>query len=414
MTQSHEYYDNLETRAPEVRERELMAALRGQIGHAKANAPAYARILADCDPRRITSREALAQLALTRKAALMEMQKTHPPFGGLAAGDGENLSLVLMSPGPIYEPQSDRPDYWRMGRALYAAGFRRGEIIHNSFSYHLSPGAWIAHSGIIALGCAVLPGGVGNTESQARAIAHVRPNGYVGTPDFLKVLLDKAAELSLDLGSLSKALVSGAALPPSLRAELKGRGIAVSQCYAIGDIGLVAYESHAQEGMIVDEGVLLEIVRPGAGNPVAEGEVGEVVVTTLNPDYPLIRLATGDLSAVLPGISPCGRTNQRLKGWLGRVDQTTKVKGLFVTPGQVAQTLARHPEAGKGRLVVERVEQGDAMTLHCEAAGDDETLVKGLRASLQAVCKLKGEVKLVSPGSLPNDGKVIDDRREYE
>jgi len=320
---------------------------------------------------------------------------------------------VFASPGPIYEPEGMRPDYWRAARALFAAGVRKGELVHNAFSYHFTPGGFIIESGALALGCMVFPAGTGQTEQQVAAIAALRPQAYAGTPSFLKIILDKSAEMGMRLDSITKALVSGEALPPSLRAQLRERGVNVLQCYATADLGLIAYESEASEGMIVDEGVIVEIVRPGTGTPVAAGEVGEVVVTTLTPEYPLIRFATGDLSAVLPGTSPCGRTNMRIKGWMGRADQTTKIKGMFVHPAQVAEVVKRHAEIIKARLMVEREGDNDAMTLHCEIQGaDSERLRDAIAASLRDVCKLRGTVKVAAPGSLPNDGKVIEDARK--
>ncbi len=414
-----DHYDELEARAPEVREAALLAALPGQLAHAKAKAPGFARILADVDPAEVTDRAALAGLPVTHKADLIALQAKDPPFGGLAALERGDLARVFASPGPIYEMEGARPDFWRLGRALFAAGFRAGEMIHNAFSYHLTPGGWMLDSAARALGCSVIPAGVGNSEQQVRAIAHLRPDGYVGTPDFLKVLLDKADELGLDRGSLAKALVSGGALFPALRQGYAERGIRTLQCYATADLGLIAYESALPdgspgEGMILDEGLIVEIVRPGTGDPLADGQVGEVVVTTLDPDYPLIRFATGDLSAVLPGRSSCGRTNRRLKGWMGRADQATKVKGMFVQPAQVAAVLKRHREILKARLVVERRAESDVMTLHCEVARPAEDLAAAIAETLRETCKLKGEVVLAAPNSLANDGKVIDDLRNYD
>ena len=419
MTGTGDFYDELETRDPAARKAALMAALPGQIAHAKANAPAFARILKDVDAAAVTSRAALSQLPVTRKSELMAGQAEAPPLGGFAAVAPGMAARLFASPGPVFEFETARPDYWRSARALHAAGFRKGEVVHNCFSYHLSPGGWILDAGLRALGCVVVPAGVGDSEAQVQAIAQFRPAGYTGTPDFLKVILDKGAELGLDCSSITKAAVSGGALFPSLRQEYQARGVAVLQCYATADLGVIAYESAADEGMIVDEGLIVEIVRPGTGDPVPEGEVGEVVATTLNPDYPLIRFATGDLSAVLPGASPCGRTNLRLKGWMGRADQTTKVKGMFVHPAHIAEVV-------KARLVVARDGETDVMTLHCEVAGAEVTGAKGGEAeggealtgaiadSLQAVCKLKGAVRLVAPGALPNDGKVIEDARSYD
>jgi phenylacetate-CoA ligase len=416
MTGTGDFYDDLETRDPEVREAALMAALPGQIAHAKQKAPAFARILEAVDAAAVMSRAALAALPVTRKSDVMAGQGQAPPLGDFAALAPGAAARIFASPGPAFGLETGRSDYWRSARALYAAGFRAGDVVHNCFAYHLSPGGWIVDAGLRALGCAVVPGGVGNSEAQAQAIALIRPLGYAGTPDFLKVLLDTGAELGLDCTSITKGAVSGGALFPSLRQEYAQRGVAVLQCYATADLGLIAYESGADQGMIVDEHLIVEIVRPGTGDPVPEGEVGEVVVTTLNPDYPLIRFATGDLSAVLPGPSPCGRSNLRLKGWMGRADQTTKVKGMFVHPGQVAQVLRRHPQVAKARLVVARAGEADVMTLHCEVAPSAGTaaLAGALADSLRAVCKLKGEVRLVAPGALANDGKVIEDARSYE
>jgi len=407
-----DFYDDLETRDPAARERALFAALPAHIAHAKAEAPHFAELFADVDADAVVDRAALAALPVTRKSELIERQRARPPFGGLAAVAPGALANIFVSPGPIYDPAARRPDYFRLARALHAAGFRAGDIVQNCFSYHLTPAGMMLESAAHALGCAVVPGGVGNTEQQLQTIAEVRPQAYVGTPSFLKILLDRGREAGLDLTSITKALVSGEALPPSLRAEIAACGVDCLQCYAIADLGLVAYESRAKEGMIVDEGVILEIVTPGSGTPVAEGAVGEVVVTVFTPEYPLIRFATGDLSAVLAGPSPCGRTNARIKGWMGRADQTTKVKGMFVHPEQVAQVLARHPEVGKGRLVVEQEDGIDVMTLHCEVAGALEGLADALGETLQTVCKLRGRVSIVPPGSLADDGKVFDDRRD--
>jgi phenylacetate-CoA ligase len=408
-----DYFDELETRSPEAREAALMAALPGQVAHAKAAASAYANILAGIDAPVVTDRAALASLPVTRKTDLMALQAASPPFGGLAA-QSSAAARFFASPGPIYEFEAARSGFWRLERALFAAGFRAGDIVHNCFSYHLTPGGWMMDGALRSLGCTVVPGGVGNTEQQVQAIAHLRPGGYSGTPDFLKVLLDKGAELGLDCSSITRALVSGGALFPALRQAYAERGVAVLQCYATADLGLIAYESEAREGMILDEGIIVEILRPGTGDPLPEGEVGEVVVTTLNPDYPLIRFATGDLSAMLPGPSPCGRRAPRIKGWKGRADQATKVKGMFVQPAQVAAVLKRHGEIARARLVVSRAGDSDTMILKCEVKNDGEGLAKAIAASLQDACKLKGKVELVEAGSLPNDGKVIDDQRSYD
>jgi phenylacetate-CoA ligase len=405
-----DHYDALETRDPAERARDLEARLPAAIARAMS-APGWAAQLAGIDPQSIRSRAALAGLPLLRKSDLLARQKQSPPFGGFNATAPGKARRLLMSPGPIFEPEGAGADWWGCARACFAAGFRSGDIVHNSFAYHLTPGGFILESGAHALGCAVIPGGVGNTEQQLEAIAHLRPIGYMGTPDFLKILLDSAEKSGRDVSSIKRALVSGAALPVSLRRELAGRGVAVLQCYATAELGIIAYESFSQEGMILNENLILEIVRPGSGDPVPDGEVGEVVVTSFNPDYPMIRLATGDLSAVLPGVSPCGRTNVRIRGWMGRADQTTKVKGMFVRPEQVAEVGKRHAALGRLRLAVTREAEQDAMTLHAECAEPAAGLASEVAATLQSVTKLKGEVKLVAPGSLPNDGKVIADER---
>lgn len=410
-----QFYDALETRDPERREEALLAALPRQIAHARAKAPYFARLLAACDPEAVTSRAALAALPVTRKSDLPTLQREKPPFGGLAAAAPASLARIFMSPGPIYDPEGRRPDYWRMARALFAAGFRAGDIVHNCFSYHLTPAGSMLETGAAALGCAVIPAGVGQSELQVRAIADLGPGGYVGTPSFLRIILEKGRELGADLSSLKRALVSGEAFPPALQKELASHGIAAFQAYATADLGLIAYESEAREGLVLDEGIILELVRPGTGDLVPEGEVGEVVVTTLAPEYPLIRFATGDLSAPLPGPSPCGRTNRRIRGWMGRADQTAKVRGMFVHPGQVAEAVRRHKEVGRARLVVGHDGRNDVMTLRAEvAAGTDPGLAAALAESLAAVTKLRGTVELMAPGTLPNDGKVIEDLRRYD
>src|SRR5580704_7061054 len=357
-----QFYDALETRAPAVRAKELFAQLPDAIARAMT-APGWAAHLKGVDPKAVTSRAALAKLPVLRKSDLPALQKAMPPFGGLALKSPGQLRRLLMSPGPIFEPEGYATDAWGAARALYAAGFRLGDIVHNAFSHHLTPGGHIMDAGAQALGCAVIPAGVGNTEQQIEAIAHLKPAGYTGTPDFLKILLDAAARGGKDVSSLKRGLVSGAALPSSLRNELSGRGVEVLQAYATAELGVLAYESQARDGMIVSETIILEIVRPGTGDPVADGEVGEIVGTSFNPDYPMIRLATGDLSAVLAGASPCGRTNMRIKGWMGRADQTAKVKGMFVHPAHLAQVARRHPELGRVRLVVTRESEQDVMTL---------------------------------------------------
>ncbi len=412
MSRGGDHYDALETRDPEAREQALLARLPDHIAHARANAPHFAELFADVEAEGVTSREALAALPVTRKSELIELQKADPPFGGLAAAAPGALARIFASPGPMYEPEARRPDYWRFARAMYAAGFRAGDVVHNSYSYHLTPAGMMVESGAQALGCTVVPGGVGNTELQVQTMATLRPDAYAGTPSFLRILLDEARESDHDLSSLTKALVSGEALPAALRADIRGHGVDVLQCYATADLGLIAYESNAKQGLIVDEDVIVEIVTPGTGEPVARGEVGEVLVTTFAPEYPLIRFATGDLSALLEGASPCGRTSMRIKGWMGRADQTTKVKGMFVHPSQVAAVLARHAEVRKGRVVVDQGDGVDVMTLRCEVEGAPQGLAAAIAESLQAVCKLKGRVELVEIGSLPNDGKVIDDVRK--
>jgi phenylacetate-coenzyme A ligase PaaK-like adenylate-forming protein len=405
-----DHYDALETRAPALRDSEELAVLPKIVARALA-APGWARHLAGVDTEHVNSRAALAKLPVMRKSDIAALQKENPPFGGLAVVAPGKALRLLMSPGPIFEPQGEDNDWYGAARALYAAGFRAGDIVHNSFAYHLTPGGFILESGAHALGCAVIPGGVGNTEQQLEAIAHYKPSGYVGTPDFLKILLDTAEKSGKDASSIKHALVSGAALPGSLRAELKERGVSVLQCYATAELGVVAYETPASDGMVVNESVIVEIVKPGTGDPVPEGEVGEVVVTSFNPDYPMIRLATGDLSAILPGLSSCGRTNIRIKGWMGRADQTAKVKGMFVHPKQVAEVAARHPELARLRLVVGREREQDTMTLMAECASANAALEAAVAATLQSVTKLKGAVKFVQPGALPNDGKVIADER---
>jgi len=404
-----DHFDTLETRDPAAREDDLFARLPANVARAMT-APGWAKHLAGIDPKSVRSRAALAKLPVLRKSALPALQKETPPFGGFNVTPPGKAKRLFMSPGPIFEPEGQRGDY-NAARALFAAGVRELDVVLNCFSYHLTPGAFILEAGAHALGCAVIPGGVGNTEAQLDAIVQLRPSGYVGTPDFLKILLDAAEKTAKDASSIKRGLVSGAALPASLRAELLGRGIAVKQTYAVAETGVIAYEPDAPQGMIVTEDIIVEIVRPGTGDPVAEGEVGEVVVTSFNPDYPMIRLATGDMSAVLAGQSPCGRTNTRIKGWMGRADQTAKVKGMFVRPEQVAEVAKRHPELARVRLVVSREKEQDAMTLHVESQNKDANLVNAIAESLQSVTKLKGAVKLVPPGSLPNDGKVIADER---
>ncbi len=371
-------------------------------------------MLEDVDASACNNPTALSQLPVIRKSDLIDLQGQDRPFGGLAATPVNQLGKIFASPGPIYEPEGKRVNYWRMARALYAVGFREGDLVHNTFSYHFSPAGSMLESSAHALGCVVFPAGVGQTELQVQTIRDLQPAGYVGTPSFLKIILEKAAEMGLDLLSLKKALVSGEALPPNLRSVINEHGIHILQCYATADLGLIAYESGAKEGLILDEEVIVELVRPGTGELVAEGEVGEVVVTTFNPDYPLIRFGTGDLSAVLPGISPCGRTNTRIKGWMGRADQTTKVKGMFVHPSQVNEIIKRHTEVMRARLVVDNDGTNDIMMLKCEVNGGTAQLADAIARSIRDVCKLRGQATFLKPGSLPNDGKVIDDVRTYD
>lgn len=409
------YYDHLETRDASEREAALIAAVAKQVAHAKAHAPAYTQLLAEVNPAEITSAAAIAALPVTRKSDLSSLQKATPPFGGLAAIQGGALTHIFASPGPIYEPGSiHRSDFWRLARALYCAGFRKGDLAHNTFSYHLTPAGMMMESGAHALGCAVIPAGVGQTELQLQTIADLKPNAYVGTPSFLNILLDKSAELGIDISSITHGLVSGEAYPPAFRAKFAEHGITCYQAYATADLGLIAYETEAAQGLVVDEGIYLEIVRPGTGDPVAEGEVGEIVVTNLNPDYPLIRFATGDLSAIMPGSSPCGRTNKRIRGWMGRADQTAKVRGMFIHPSQVDKVIKRHPEITKARLVVEWRDQADQLSLQCETATPSENLAQAIAASIRDICKLRGEVVFAELGSLANDGVVISDIRKYD
>lgn len=411
------FYDTLETRAPDAREAALLAALPGQVAHAQKASPAFAGILAGVDASTITSRAALAQLPVTRKHELLERQQASRAtnvFGGFSAlAFGAGMPRVFASPGTIYEPEGTRRDYWRMARAMYSAGFRPGELIHNSFSYHFVPAGSMMETGAHALGCTVFAGGTGQTEQQVQAMAELRPAGYIGTPSFLKLIVERAAEMGVALPTVTKALVSGEAFPPSLRDWFTERGIAGYQCYATADLGLIAYETSAREGLVLDEGVIVEIVRPGTGDPVPEGEVGELVVTTLNPDYPLVRFGTGDLSAVLPGSCPTGRTNRRIKGWMGRADQTTKVRGMFVHPGQVAAIARRFPQVLRARLVVSGEMANDQMLLQVETTETAEGLARQLGDAIREVTKLRGEVQMVPPGSLPNDGRVIEDARSY-
>jgi len=409
-----EYYDSLETRDPGERERALMAALPGHLAHAKRCAAGWARILADVDPAAITDRAALASLPVTRKADLVVLQRAAPPFGGLNAVPKSEVGRIFVSPGPIYDPGGGSPDWWRTARALFAAGFRSGDVAVNTFAYHFTPAGAMLESGALALGCAVVPAGVGQTEMQVATIAQLRANAYIGTPSFLKLIVEKADELGADIACLEKAAVGAEYLPPALRSACAERGMRVLQSYASADLGLIAYESEALEGMILGEGLILEIVRVGTGEPLPAGEIGEVVVTSFNRDYPLIRFGTGDLSAVMSGASPCGRTNTRIRGWMGRADQATKVKGMFVHPAQVAEIVKHHPEILKARLVVDNPGGNDRMTLHCELRGEPSGgLAQAIADSLRSATKLRGEVAFARRGGLPNDGKVIEDAKTY-
>jgi len=405
-----DHYDARETRDPREREAELFARLPELLRRAMA-APAYAERLGGIDPASVKNRAALALLPVLRKSELPALHKATPPFGGFVAGSPGSFSRLFTSPGPIFEAETTHPDAWRGARGLFAAGFRQGDVVLNTFSYHLTPGGFILDAAARALGCAVIPAGPGNTEAQFDLIEAYRPIAYCGTPDFLKILLDAAAAAGRDISSIKRAQVGGAAFPPSLQAEIKSRGIDAYQTFGTADLGMVAYETSAREGMVVNEDLILEIVRPGTGDPVQAGDVGEIVVTSLDPDHPWIRLALGDLTASLPGTSPCGRTNMRIKGWMGRADQTTKVKGMFVRPEQIAEIGKRHPALGRLRLVVSRSGETDVMTLRAECVSPDPTLRDEVAASLRTLTKLGGNVELLGPGSLPNDGKIIADER---
>jgi phenylacetate-CoA ligase len=412
------HYDKLETRAPAAREKALMAALPKLIAHAQKNAPGFARILKGVRPSQIKTRAALAQLPITRKSDLGTLQKEFPPLGGLNATPVEKLGRLFISPGPVYDPEGRGENWWRSARGLFAAGFRAGDRVLNTFAYHFTPAGSMLESGALALGCTVIPAGTGQTEMQVAAINGLQPSAYVGTPSFLKLIVEKADELHVDISCLKRAQVGAEYLPPALRSAMRERGITVTQMYGSADLGVIAYESLGKdnlptEGMILEEALILEIVRPGTGDPLPPGEVGEVVITTFNKDYPLIRFATGDLSAVLAGKSACGRTNVRIKGWMGRADQSTKVRAMFVTPKQVNEILRRHPEVVRARLVVSGEAGADQMTLKCEVRERPTGLSEALVATIRDVTKLRGEVELVDAGSLPNDGKVIEDLRKY-
>jgi phenylacetate-CoA ligase len=406
-------FDALEVRDPAQREADLFARLPAILKGA-ASAPAYAERFKGIDLNRVVSREALAALPVLRKSELPALQKAAAPFGGLVSHSPGSYGRLFTSPGPIFEPEARGRDPWRAARGLYAAGFREGDVVLNTFSYHLTPGGFIMDSGARALGCAVIPAGPGNTEQQFELIEAYRPAAFCGTPDFLKVLLDGAAATGRDVSSIKRALLSGAAFPKSLQEEFASRGIAAYQAYATADLGFIAYETAARDGLVVNEDIIVEVVRPGTGDPVPEGEVGEIVVTTLDPFHPWIRLALGDLTAAMPGTSACGRTNMRIKGWMGRADQSTKVKGMFVRPEQVAEVGRRHPGLGRLRLVVTRAGEVDEMMLKVEAEKPEDTLAAEIARTIQSVMKLKGSVSFTAPGSLPNDGKVISDERTYD
>jgi phenylacetate-CoA ligase len=412
------HFDKLETRSPTVREKTLMAALPRLIAHAQKNAPGFARILKGVKAKDVKTRKALATLPVTRKSDLGALQKETPPLGGLNATPVEKIGKLFISPGPIYDPEGRGKDWWRTARGLFAGGFRAGDRVIDTFAYHFTPAGSMLESGLLALGCTVIPAGTGHTEVQAATIRDLAVTGYVGTPSFLKLIVEKADELEIDISCLKRAQVGAEYLPPALRNAMRERGIAVTQMYGSADLGLIAYESLGPggapcEGMIIEEGLILEIVRPGTGDPVQPGEVGEVVITTFNKDYPLIRFGTGDLSAVLPGKSPCGRTNVRIKGWMGRADQSTKVRAMFVTPKQVDEIVKRHREIQRARLVVSGEPGSDQMTLKVEARDRPAGLAEAIIATIRDVTKLRGEVELVEAGSLPNDGKVIEDLRKY-
>lgn len=415
------HFDALETRDPAVRESVLLAALPGVVAGAQSASAAFREILKGVHPADVTSRAALAKLPVTRKHELLARQQLSRSAGGDVFGGfsaltyGGSMPRVFASPGPIYEPEGRAKDYWRMARALHASGFRPGELIHNCFSYHFVPAGSMMETGAHALGCTVFPGGTGQTEQQVQAMAELQPAGYIGTPSFLKIIVEKAQAMGVALPSVKKAMLGGEAFTPSLRDWFLAHGIAGYQCYATADLGSIAYETEAREGLVLDEGVLVEIVRPGTGDPVAEGEVGELVVTTLNPDYPLVRFGTGDLSAVLSGPCPSGRTNTRIKGWMGRADQTTKIRGMFVHPGQVADIVRRFPEVTRARLVVSGEMANDTMLLKVETAcSGPDALTRKIEDAIRDVTKLRGTVELLPVGSLPNDGKVIEDARSYK
>jgi phenylacetate-CoA ligase len=418
MTDNLDNLDKLETRDPQERERELMKQLPQLVARAQ-RAPGWGRILQGVTAADIRSRAALAQLPVTRKSDLKDLQQQNPPFGGLTTTPARQLRHLFMSPGPIFDPEGQEQDWWRFARPMAAVGLRPGHIVQICFSYHFTPAAFMAEGGAAKLGCAVIPAGIGQTEMQVQAMAELKPDAYIGTPSFLKIIIEKAREMNADISSVRRAIVGAEALPPSLRKWLQDNGVPhVLQMYGSADIGNIAYETETDgkvnPGMVLDEDLILEIVRPGTGDPVPEGEVGEVVITSFNPDYPLIRFGTGDMSAVLPGISPCGRTNVRIKGWMGRADQTTKVRAMFVHPSQVAEVVKRYPHIHKARLVVTGEMANDVMTLHCEVDDPAAVVAAPIVETIRDVTKLRGEVKLVARGALPNDGKVIEDARKYE
>jgi phenylacetate-CoA ligase len=416
------YYDALETRSPEVREATLMQALSAQVAHAKTHAPAYAALLKAFDAAAVNSRAALAQLPVTRKSELKAAQALRLPFGGYAAKQPNGMAKLFQSPGPIYEPEGRGENFWRSARAFYAAGLRAGDIVHNSFSYHLTPAGSMMESGALALGCTVIPAGVGQTEQQLQAIHDLKPSAYIGTPSFLRILLEKAVEAKADVSSIKRAVVSGEALPPSLRQWFAERGVSVAQLFGTADLGTLAYESvnadnTVNPGMLLDESIILELVYPGTGTPLANsqsGEVGELLITTLSGDYPLLRFSTGDLTAIMPGASPCGRTNTRIKGWMGRADQTTKIRGMFVHAAQVHEVMKAHPEVSHVRLVVSGEMANDAMTLKCESLQANSMLAQAVAETLRSITKLRGEIEWLAPNTLPRDGKVIEDARSYQ
>ena len=411
------FFDELETRSDDLRSREQFERLRKQVHHLKAHVPAYSDRLKDIDPESVIDRDTLGLLPVTRKSELAQAQSENPPLGGFSDLTGRSMLRIFASPGAIFEPQANVEDFWRTARALFAAGCRSGDLVYNTFSYHFTPAGFMLEGGAHKIGCTVFPAGVGQSELQVQAIAHLKPSFYVGTPSFLSILSDMAEKLSLDISSLKYGLVSGEALPATLRDALSSKGVNVLQAYATADVGLIAYESSVRDGLIIDEDVIVEIVRPGTGDPVSRGEVGEVLVTPLSSGYPLIRFATGDLSAFLDGASACGRTGPRIKGWMGRADQTTKVRGMFVHPEQVATVISRHSEIIRARLVVTRIENSDAMTLKCEISStgvDKAGLVSSITDSVRAICKLRTEIAFEDEGALPNDGKVIDDQRPID